>query len=112
MFEGMVAGGAPRNAVTKSDAYMKAASIYGKGDRVSIAEDTAQLARSAKISEAVGKAQDRVRFSGPYGQATEAQRGKMMADAEAGVLKNFARNQRSGSEPAKATGGPTVSNWN
>ena len=69
-------------------------------------------ARNAKISDAVLKAQSAVTLSGPFNQATPAQQIKMLEDAKAGVLRNFARNQRSGSEPAQATGGPTVSNWN
>ena len=68
-------------------------------------------ARNAKINDAVLKAQSAVTFSGPYNQATPTQQIKMLEDAKAGVLRNFARNQRSGSEPAQATGGPTLSNW-
>jgi hypothetical protein len=100
MFEGMVAGGAPRNAITKSDAYIKAATMYGKGDRVSIAEDTAQLARSSKLNDAVINAKKAVRVSGPYGQATPAQQKKMLADAEAEVVARFGQGRSTGNAPA------------
>lgn len=104
MFEGMVAGGAPRNAITKSDAYIKAATMYGKGDRVSIAEDTAQLARSSKLNDAVINAKKAVRVSGPYGQATPAQQEKMLADAEAEVVARFGQGRSTGNAPAPSAG--------
>jgi len=71
-------------------------------------------ARNAKINTAIADTLEKLKYDRAFlalGNNVAAKQ-KMIDDVERRIRSNFARNQRSGSEPAQATGGPTVSNWN
>ncbi len=103
------------NRIVVEAARRSAAALKEMGPgALAVREDTAELARSTKVNEAVANAKDKLKYDKNFLKLAKipGAQDKAMEDKEAEVRRNFARNQRSGSEPAQATGGPTVSNWN
>lgn len=108
MFEGMVAEGAPRNAVTKARAYKDAASVYGKreGDIVSdLATQRLNLDTNVRAAAAGDAAVRRLPLTNnAYRAATPTQKEAMERAARLEAENSIKRMERGGGTSAPSAG--------